>query len=266
MTRFAMSIDLDRCIGCQSCTVACKAGNERPQGDNYIQIREIERGQMPNLSAIFAHRRCFHCAEAACVSVCPTGALSKAANGLTAVDHSKCNGCRYCASACPFSIPTQAEGRVSKCVGCLDVTQEGGVPYCVQTCPSEAIKFGERDTLLAEAKTRVAALKARYPNAQVYGENQLGGLGLLMILLDRPEVYSLSPNPRLPSPLYAWQMAHPFSLPVAALASAFTGLAFVIARREHAKEKAEMATRADTPAESTPDVAVATAPDGTEVE
>lgn len=77
MTRYAMSIDMERCIGCQACVVACKVGNERPLGSNYIEIHESVRGQLPNLVGSFVHHRCFHCAEAACVAVCPTGTLSK---------------------------------------------------------------------------------------------------------------------------------------------------------------------------------------------
>jgi len=245
MSLYAFSLDLDRCIGCQACTVACKTGNERPLGDNYIKVRDIVSGQMPNLFGTFAHHRCFHCADAACVTVCPTGTLTKAANGMTAVDLGKCSGCGYCTEACPYKVPTLVDGHVSKCVACVEPVQEGGLPYCVQTCPSQAIKFGERDKLLAEAQARVSALQARYPNAQVYGQSQLGGLGLLTILLDRPEVYDLPENPALPSLLYVWQrIVRPFSLPLAALSVAFTGVAFVIARRQHLHHKAAMEAEA----------------------
>lgn len=241
MPLHAFSIDLDRCIGCQACTVACKIGNERPLGDNYIKVRDIVSGQMPNLFGTFAHHRCFHCADAACVTVCPTGTLTKAANGMTAVDQDKCSGCGYCTDACPYKVPVLVDGRVSKCVACLEPVQEGGAPYCVQTCPSQAIRFGERDNLLADAQARVAGLKARYPNAQVYGQSQLGGLGLLMILLDKPDVYDLPEKPTVPSPIAVWQrVVQPFSLPLAALSVAFTGFSFIIARREHLRERAEI--------------------------
>ncbi len=242
MARYAFSIDLDRCIGCQACVVACKMGNERPLGSNYIQVREYVRGQMPNLVGSFMHHRCFHCADAACVAVCPTGTLSKR-DGLTVVAMDKCSGCGYCTDACPYKVPTLAEGRVSKCVACSDLTQQGSQPWCVQTCPSQAIKYGERDKLLAEAQARVAELKPRYANAQVYGETQLGGLGLLMVLLDQPAVFGLPEAPPSPAQLGVWQsVVQPASIGASALSALVTGVLFLVARRQHLREQAAAGT------------------------
>jgi formate dehydrogenase iron-sulfur subunit len=237
MTRYAFSIDLDRCIGCQACVVACKTGNERPEGDSYIRISEIVRGTSPDFFGSFAHHRCFHCADAPCVEVCPTGTLSKW-NGLTIVEAEKCSSCGYCTDACPFDVPNIAENRVSKCVACLDRVKDGQTPWCAQTCPSQAIKFGERDEILGQAKARVAQIKTRYPNANVYGETQLGGLGLLMILLEKPSIYGLPENPEMPQTLGTWQtLVQPASVGLTLASVAVTGLAFIIARREHNREK-----------------------------
>ena len=238
-TRYAFSIDLDRCIGCQACAIACQTGNEIPLGDSFIAVSDIVRGQSPDFFGSFAHHRCFHCGDAACVSVCPTGALSKW-NGLTIVDTDKCSACGYCTDACPYQIPHITDNHVSKCIACLDLVTDGQTPWCAQTCPSGAIKFGDRAQLLADAQARVGAIKARYPNAQVYGDTQLGGLGLMMILLDQPAVYGLPANPEITLPLAAWQkVVQPASVGLTLTAVAVTGLSFIIARRQHLREKME---------------------------
>ncbi len=240
MTRLALSIDLNRCIGCQACTLGCKAGNERPIGGNYIQVREIVRGTFPNLVGSFMHHRCLHCADAACVAVCPTGALSKQ-NGLTAVEQGMCSACGYCVDACPFGVPKLVDNRVSKCSGCFDRVAEGEKPWCVQTCPSQAIQIGERDKVLADAQAKVGAYKSRYPNAQVYGESLLGGLGTLLILLDKPAVYGLPETVEIPAPLQIWQgVSQNATAGLAGLSAITLGLGYILARRTHKREKAEM--------------------------
>jgi formate dehydrogenase iron-sulfur subunit len=136
------------------------------------------------------------------------------------------------------------------------------VPWCVQTCPSQAIKFGERDSLLAEAKARVADLRPRYPNAQVYGETQLDGLGLVMVLLDRPGMYNLPAKPEIPVTLNVWQKTvQPATTGLSALAAATMGLMFVFARRQHAREQAEMQRPAGAAPAPQPEKDTVTGPD-----
>ena len=92
MTTYAFLLDLGRCIGCQGCVAACKTGNELSPGAQYITISEQTRGTFPALQSSIKNHRCYHCAEAACVTVCPTGALYKEA-GLTRLNAEHCSGC-----------------------------------------------------------------------------------------------------------------------------------------------------------------------------
>ncbi|HUL58879.1 MAG TPA: 4Fe-4S dicluster domain-containing protein [Anaeromyxobacteraceae bacterium] len=233
---YAFSVDLDRCIGCRACVVACCTGNGLPPGAAFIEVSDLVRRTPDGLWGSFAHHRCFHCGEAACVEVCPTGALSKW-KGLTVVAAERCSGCGYCVDACPFRVPRVVDGAVAKCVACVDQLKEGEAPWCQRTCPSQAIRFGARDAILADARARVLRLAARYPRAQVYGDTQLGGLGLVLVLLERAEVYGLPERPATPRLLEAWQRAvKPGALGLSALAAATMGAAFWVARRQHARE------------------------------
>jgi len=127
-------------------------------------------------------------------------------------------------------------GVVAKCTGCLELVQGGQAPWCEQTCPSQAIRVGDRAVLLAEAQARVEVLKGRHPRAQVYGETQLGGLGLLLVLLDTPTAHGLPVAPETPAPLLAWQAMRPAATALSAGAAVALGLTFLVARRQHLRE------------------------------
>ena len=236
MANYAFLLDLARCVTCQACVAACKTGNELPFGTQYIKIRSETQGTFPNLQTNILHKRCFHCSDAACVNVCPTGALFKE-DGMTRLDRSACSGCNYCVEACPYDIPEMVDGLSAKCDGCAAAVKAGGQPWCVKTCPSDALRYDERETILAEAQSRVEALKERYPKAQIYGETQTGGLGVIMVLPNDPETLDLPPDPKYPLTAASWQkVVQPASVGLTSLSIAVTGLAAIIARRNHKRE------------------------------
>lgn len=236
MTTFAYLLDMGRCISCEACVAACKTGNQLPNGVQYIHFDENTTGTFPNIASNVINQRCMHCNDAACVTVCPTGALFKE-DGLTRLDRSMCSGCHYCVDACPFDIPKMYEGFSSKCDGCAEVVKAGGTPWCVTTCPSDALRYGERTEIMAEAYARLAKLQERYPNARIYGESEAGGLGVIMVLPDAPEAFNLPANPETPLITNVWQrVIQPMSAGITGLSIAVTGVAAVIARRNHRKE------------------------------
>jgi formate dehydrogenase iron-sulfur subunit len=232
----AFLLDLGRCIGCQACVVSCKTGNELDEGTQYIRIIEQTRGVFPNLAGGFDNHRCYHCTDAACIAVCPTGALFKE-DGMTRLDRGACSGCGYCVESCPYGVPEMVGGRSSKCDACAATTKAGGEPWCVTTCPSRALMYGDRDEILAEARARAAVLRDRYPNAQVYGETQAGGLGVVMVLPDDPDVLGLPVDPDPPLVARTWQrLVQPGAIALTGVTVAAAGIAAVIARRNHLAE------------------------------
>jgi len=144
---------------------------------------------------------CKHCTHAACLDVCPTGALFRTEFGTVVVQPDVCNGCGYCVPACPYGVIDQRkeDGRVFKCTMCYDRLKVGEEPACAKACPTESIQFGELDVLRERADRRVAELHAQGVDvARLYGrdpEDGVGGDGAFFLLLDEPEVYGLPPDP-----------------------------------------------------------------------
>ena len=103
--RYGMVVDLNRCVGCQTCTIACKHHNDTPPGVQWRRVLDVEQGEYPNVERLFLVTGCQHCAEPPCVPVCPTGATRQRADGLVTMDYDTCIGCGYCAVACPYQGP-----------------------------------------------------------------------------------------------------------------------------------------------------------------
>ncbi|MBI4497455.1 MAG: 4Fe-4S dicluster domain-containing protein [Chloroflexi bacterium] len=104
MAKYAMVIDLERCMGCRACMEACKIENNTPQAVFWMYVFRFEEGEFPNTRMRFLPRPCMHCDNAPCVKVCPVGARYKREDGLVATDWERCIGCRYCQVACPYGV------------------------------------------------------------------------------------------------------------------------------------------------------------------
>jgi len=186
--------DVTRCIGCEECVAACKKINDLPAEDPPPRVGRSKSGLTATRWTSIVRRpeganvriQCRHCLEPACVSVCPVGALQKTPEGPVVYDKSLCMGCRYCMMACPYGIPhyewNSLNPSVRKCILCYDKLFAGGTdrPACVRDCPKEATSFGSRETMLAEARRRIAAEPDRYID-HVWGEHELGGSSVLYI-------------------------------------------------------------------------------------
>ena len=150
---------------------------------------------------LMASNVCKHCTESACLDVCPTGALMRTEFGTVVVQSDVCNGCGYCIPACPFGVIDRREGdgRAWKCTLCYDRLGVGLEPACAKACPTQSIQFGPVDELRERAQLRVGQLQdAGVAGAQLYledPEDGIGGGGAFFLLLDRPEVYGLPPDP-----------------------------------------------------------------------
>jgi Fe-S-cluster-containing dehydrogenase component len=184
LTRYGMLIDLTRCVGCNACTVSCKASNSTPDHVYFTHVDKIESGTFPNTQDIFIPRLCMQCKNAPCVTVCPTGATYKRSDGIVVMDESKCIGCKYCIAACPYGARTYigniqsyfgntssnifeetgyAQYRnetIAKCQFCLQRIDEGYQPACVQTCPTVARFFGDLDDQNSEISKNIVSSKA----------------------------------------------------------------------------------------------------------
>jgi Fe-S-cluster-containing dehydrogenase component len=143
--RFALVIDSRKCINCRACAVSCRAEHKVPLGKGRNWMNEEHRGQWPKVSATFEPEQCHHCAEPACVRVCPTGASLQSPDGIVTVNASDCVGCRYCIIACPYDARFFREelGVVEKCNFCAQRVYRGELPACVDTCPSKVRVFGD---------------------------------------------------------------------------------------------------------------------------
>ena len=184
MTKLAIAIDLHRCIGCNTCSIACKMQNNVPDGMLWNRVItegcdaiDGAVGEYPNLTRTYVPLACQHCENPACLKVCPTGATYKDEQGRVEIDYDRCIGCRTCMAACPFNarvfnwedpqrdgdfnwgdarVPVRTRGVMEKCTLCKERTDAGEEPMCVVCCPTHARVFGDLD----DPNSELAQLRA----------------------------------------------------------------------------------------------------------
>jgi phenylacetyl-CoA:acceptor oxidoreductase subunit 1 len=196
-----MAVDLRRCIGCQTCTAACKHANATPPGVQWRKVLDVESGEFPDVRRSFVPVGCMHCGDPPCEHVCPTTATKQRADGMVTIDYDLCIGCGYCAVACPYQarhIVHRAEftwngspapnerarfdpARVAvatKCTFCVDRVDAGtaqglvpgvdpaATPACVNSCIAGALVFGDRD----DPSSPVAKLLAESAHFRMHEE------------------------------------------------------------------------------------------------
>ena len=185
--QYGMTIDLARCIGCHTCSIGCKIENYTPEGVWWTRVltkggpkMDTPAGVWPNVTMSYIPLACQHCANPACVKVCPVGATYKdAQTGVVRQDYDKCIGCRMCMAACPYSgvrsynweepkhvighktgspeTPDHQKHVVEKCTLCWHKIAKGQQPECVITCPERARTFGDFDDPASDVAKLVAS-------------------------------------------------------------------------------------------------------------
>jgi formate dehydrogenase iron-sulfur subunit len=223
--RVGFFTDTTVCIGCKACEVACKEWNELPadgyvfSGESYDNtgglsattwrhvafVEEFDPGGPPmqydrNGRWLMSSDVCKHCTSAACLNVCPTGALFRTEFGTVVVQDDVCNGCAYCVPACPFGVIDRRHdtGRAAKCTLCYDRLKDNETPACAKACPTESIVFGPLDELRDRAQERLERIAPHYQGAYLYGEDPADGVrgfGAFFLLTEPPERYGLPPRP-----------------------------------------------------------------------
>jgi formate dehydrogenase iron-sulfur subunit len=243
----AFLFDATRCIDCRACMMACSVENNIATEKTRIWLAGVGmKGSYPNLERASMVYHCMHCEEPACMSACPVGAYSQREDGPVLYNPDKCIGCRYCMNACPFGVPHfdydrgLAEGAfIDKCTMCPQRIDQGQEPACVATCPTDALVFGERADLLAEAHARIQAHPERYI-AHVYGETENGGTSYLILShlpfkkLGLPELTS---TPVKETSEKVMSLTIPFALGWAAVLTGVSTGVYLHEQKKHAPEK-----------------------------
>jgi Fe-S-cluster-containing dehydrogenase component len=260
---YGVLVDTSRCVGCRRCEKACNAINtdlprrppefyqdqavfatrRRMDAAAYTVVNRYPNSREP-AKPVYAKFQCLHCQQAACVSACIVGALTRSETGAIVYDAWKCIGCRYCMMACPFQVPGYEYGnaftpQVRKCTFCHHARlSKGQIPACVQSCPMEVMTFGKRPGVLRLARRRLSENPERYV-PHIYGEHEMGGTSWLYLASVPFQEIDL---PRLgyhPAPGYTEPIQHAifkWFLPPLGLYAALGGIWWYLANRRNAQQ------------------------------
>jgi len=171
--RWAMLVDLRRCIGCQSCTVSCTIENQIPIGQFRTRVDQYEVQDSENpesITSLMLPRLCNHCDKPPCVPVCPVQATYQQKDGIVVIDNERCVGCGYCVQACPYDARfiNKKTNTADKCTFCTHRLESGLLPACVESCVGGARIIGDLNQadsqisqLLKEHKKDIKVLKPK---------------------------------------------------------------------------------------------------------
>lgn len=190
--RYVMVIDLRKCIGCHSCSVACKVENDVPLGVFSSWVKVIQKGKYPNVSRSFLPVLCNNCENPICVTNCPVGASYKRDDGIVMVDPHRCIGCHYCMASCPYDVRyvNPLKRIVQKCSFCFHRVDAGLEPACVETCLGGARFFGDKN----DPTSKVSQLLATNPVQVLKPE-----------MATNPQVYYIGADLDAMNPIKGWQ-------------------------------------------------------------
>ncbi|WP_366558803.1 sulfate reduction electron transfer complex DsrMKJOP subunit DsrO [Polaromonas sp.] len=178
--RWAMVVDLQKCIGCQACTLACIMENAVPENRFRTLVSTYEVHDGAHTGTYMLPRLCNHCEEPPCIPVCPVGATFQRADGIVVVDGDRCVGCAYCVQACPYDARfiNHDTGKADKCTFCAHRIDAGLLPACVESCVGGARIFGDLNAAGSQVRQLLEQNKVKVLKPEMGSQPQVFYLGL----------------------------------------------------------------------------------------